>query len=112
MWNAGCDPLTVKIVGSFLNNRTARVRVNNTLSESFKIERGVPQGSKLGPLLYNIYIGDLKGNMKSGGNIQHYADDTLVMQSSVNAFHTTKLMGEYCNQVIKYLENWGIELNW
>lgn len=110
VWNAGCDPHTVKIIGSFLDNRRARVKCNNTFSEPFKIERGVPQGSKLGPILYNIYIGDLKLKLKRGGNIQHYADDTLI-QSSTNAYHAIKIVGDYCSQVIKFLDNWGIELN-
>ena len=39
-----------------LTDRTARVRVNNTLSNSQTFKYGVPQGSPLSPLLFNIYV--------------------------------------------------------
>ena len=43
----------------YLKNRKQRVRLNNTYSEWIDILFGVPQGSILGPLLFNIFLCDL-----------------------------------------------------
>ena len=44
---------------SYLKNRKQRVRLNNTYNEWIGILFGVPQGSILGPLLYNMFLCDL-----------------------------------------------------
>ena len=44
---------------SYFKNRKERVRLNNTYSEWIDILFGVPQGSILGPLLFNIILCDL-----------------------------------------------------
>lgn len=57
---SGCDLFTTNLVKSFLNNRTARLKIDDELPPCVKIGRGVPQGTKLGPRLYNFYTADCR----------------------------------------------------
>ena len=46
-------------IQNFLSDRTFNVRIGNTLSDIFKQEQGVPQGSILSPTLFGIKINDI-----------------------------------------------------
>ena len=59
----------------FLNNRTHRTKINECFSERSRIEHVVPQGSILGPFLFNIDLIDLFSECEES-NIASYADDT------------------------------------
>ena len=59
---------------SYLINRQQRVKVSGQVSEWSVINRGVPQGSVLGPLLFNLFLNDLFF-VELNGNIANYADD-------------------------------------
>lgn len=107
----GVDRRTTRLVQSFLNDREAVVEANGTRSAPFKIERGVPQGSRLGPKLYNIYIGDLKTDEKQGSFKYQFADDTLLGSTSVNAALATRRIEEQFIQVNNFFNDWGIEVN-
>ena len=60
-------------IQSFLSNRLRQVRVNNSISSLHKLPSGVPQGSVLGPLSFNILINESASLVKS--NILLFADD-------------------------------------
>ena len=55
----GFDYLSLKLIYSYLTGRKQRVRVNASFSEWANIDCGVPQGSILGPELYNYNSNDL-----------------------------------------------------
>ena len=71
----GLDYLSLKLLFSYLENRKQTVRINYAFSESKSVKYGVPQGSVLGPLLFNIYICDLFVTIKDW-KVANYADDT------------------------------------
>ena len=83
---------SLKIIHSYLSNRKQRVKINGEYSSWNDIILGVPQGSILGPLLFNIYMCDMLFHV---GNIDIvvYADD-----------NTPYLMDVNCNSVIENLQ--------
>ena len=69
----GFDYFSLKLVYNYLNYRYQRVRINSKYSSWSEIICGVPQGSILGPLLFNIYLCDLF--LFISPNVANYADD-------------------------------------
>ena len=61
---------------SYLTNRKQYVQIKNEKSNFRTVEIGVPQGLVLGPLLFLIYVNDLK-NAKSFST-KLFADDTCI----------------------------------
>ena len=55
----GFDESSLKVIISYLKNRTQTTKVGSSFSELLDIIYDVPQGSILGPLLFIIYICDL-----------------------------------------------------
>ena len=62
---------------SYLSNRSFRVIVNNKLSNSGNLRCGVPQGSILGPLLFLLYVNDMKQAVDC--TLLLYADDSCLL---------------------------------
>ena len=55
----GFDRKSLSFMKGYLSDRQQPVLVNNNFSSCEKIITGVPQGSILGPLLFNIFINDI-----------------------------------------------------
>ena len=70
----GFDHNSIKLLYSYLTNRRQRVRINSNYSTWSEIISGVPQGSILGPLLFNIYLSDLF-LFTDNSDVANYADD-------------------------------------
>ena len=62
------------MIVSYLNNRRQRVKISGEVSNWSTINRGVPQGSVLGPLLFNLFLNDWFF-VKLSGKIANYTDD-------------------------------------
>ena len=65
------------MIYSYLAGRKQRVKVNGSFSTWRETFAGVPQGSVLGPLLFNIYINDLFFSVMDTA-VCNFADDTTI----------------------------------
>ena len=73
----GLAPDAVSLLSSYLSDRVQQVKLGSHTSTWEKILKGVPRGSILGPLLFNVFINDIFYFVKQAA-IYNYADDNTL----------------------------------
>ena len=77
----------LKLFQSYLFKRKQCVIVDGIKSSFLEVKAGVPQGSRLGPLLFIIYINDIIGEIDS--EILIFADDTTLLAEGLDPAETS-----------------------
>lgn len=105
----GIRGLGLHWIKSYLSERQCCTKINKRISDPNIIRIGVPQGSILSPLLFNIYINDLTEKIRKG--LYLYADDTIMIISHVNLEYLIETANNALGVIKTWLENNGLKLN-
>ena len=111
----GVRGIALRWFRSFLVGRKQRVRIENTLSDYTDVMFGVPQGSVLGPVLFNIYTRSLYSLISKEGFVTSgYADDSNARQSFALSFQynvMTQQVPHLLQQITKWMHQFFLKIN-
>ena len=101
-----------KWIQNYLTGRHFRVRVSSILSESKSIEAGVPQGSVLGPVLFNVYFNKVSTCTTSAEDLwqtQHKLAELAMFADDLSSWFASKkisIISSRLQQVLDNIELW------
>lgn len=98
----GIRGIAYDLIKSYLTDRHQCVCIQRELSSPYKMKCGVPQGSILGPLLFNAYINDII-NIDQSAKYIIYADDTSIFFTGVDR----NGLIQKANQTLGELHKWS-----
>ena len=98
-----------KLIKSFLENRTARVKMGGLYIRKVNLKEGVPQGSAISPTLFLIFI----IVSATGPNVKNtlHADDFAIWSSYEYVTTANLQIQETVNRVSKWAMDWGLKIN-
>ncbi len=89
----------------FLSQRAFSVKVGEESAEEFTVENGIPQGSVISPVLFNLMINDIFEKLGNGNGGILYADDAVIWKRGRNISYIVMNI----QKEIQTLEQWGID---
>ena len=106
----GFNHQSLLLLYDYLTHRFQRVKVNSNYSSWKEIFNGVPQGSILGPMLFNIYLSDLF-LFAPKSTIANYADDNSPYACKNNIDLVINQLEEDSNLLLQWCSNNALKAN-
>ena len=78
---------------------------------SFRIRRGVPQGSVLGPVLFILFVDDITKDLPRGAHASLYADDLAIWSSSPDPLKASSVVQSFLTVLHTWSNLWRLPLN-
>ena len=100
----------LRIMCSFLRDRTLKVHVDGSISREVKLQAGTPQGSCLSPILFCIHVNDIPFNEIIGCQPSQFADDIGLWTTGKKVLDTAKTMQEALKVVEIWCRKWRVKL--
>lgn len=98
-----------KWVKNFLKNRTARVKLNSTVSNQVKLLNGVPQGSTISPTLFLIFMNDIAYQLSPGVKNTLHADDFAIWATYEHLTRASQKIQESVDKISRWTKDWGLK---
>lgn len=108
--NLGIRGMALTLLETYINNRRQFTMVNDNKSELKSIKSGVPQGSVLGPTLYNLYVMDIQ-NLQLKARYFSYADDTVLVYSGTELQELEVNINEDLDKFVSWTGNNKLVVN-
>ena len=105
----GVGQAALKWFDSYLGGREQTVEISGVFSEFRTVTCGVPQGSILGPLLFLIYVNDMKAAVKC--KLLLYADDSALLASSSDVSEIEEILKRELESVSEWLSENRLSLH-
>jgi len=90
----GFSSNALRLIKSYLRTRNIYTTLDGTNSKTAEIQAGVPQGSILGPNLFNIYVADFHKVIPKNVELYQFADDCQLILSFTKDTHYNNIMTE------------------
>ena len=100
-----------KWLSDFLFNRTAKVKLDGTISRQVKLREGFPQGGVVSPTLFLIYINDITTTVPRHVSNTLHADDFAVWCAEEHSTTAVHRIQNAINEVCSSTESWALQLN-
>jgi hypothetical protein len=107
----GLPTKMVRLLSSFLTDRTIRVRVRGAVSNPVNLSAGTPQGSVLSPLLFIMYVNDIPMHPVHKVQTSQFADDLGIWTSHKNEGVLNKRLQGALTDLEKWCAKWRVKLN-
>ena len=98
------------LIWSYLSQRRQRVKLSGAVSEWLDLLKGVPQGSILGPILFNIFMNDLYMAL-TRVSLYNYADDNTLSAVGSSRQEVVECISQESQVAVKWFEDNMMEAN-
>ena len=98
------------LILSYLSERKQRVKLSGHVSEWKYLKKGVPQGSILGPTLFNVFVNDLFSMFKTA-SLHNYADDNSLSVATKSKAETIRILTSESQLAVKWFKQNFMEAN-